>query len=127
MSGDSSTEKRFAVVAETRRRWSRGEKQAIVEECGAGKASVSAVARKHNVAPNLLFRWRSEFGGGGRTVRALPALVPVALPAPVTARSSAGSAVGLIEIELAGGRRLRVDGSIDAGVLRRVIEVLEGR
>jgi len=33
---------------------------------------------------------------------------------------------GLIEIELVGGRRLRVDGSVDAAALRRVIEVLEG-
>jgi len=33
----------------------------------------------------------------------------------------------LIEIELAGGRRLRVDGSVDAAALRQVIEVLEGR
>jgi transposase len=127
MSGDSSTEKRFAVVAETRRRWSADEKRAIVEECSAGQASVSAVARKHNIAPNLLFRWRKDFGADRHEARQSPAFVPVALPAPMTASSGADNRGGLIEIELLSGRRLRVDGGVDAGALRRVIEVLEGR
>jgi hypothetical protein len=88
------------------------------------------VARKHNIAANLLFRWRSDFGAGRHTPDALPTLVPVALPAASAASVGAGPGDGrcsLIEIELIGGRRLRVDGSIDAGVLRRLIEVLEGR
>jgi transposase len=129
MSGDSSEAKRFAVVAETRRRWSAGEKRAIVEECSAGQASESAVARKHNIAPNLLFRWRKDFGADRHKAHPSPTFVPVALPAPV-ARSGDGADEGrggLIEIELLGGRRLRVDGGVDAGALRRVIEVLEGR
>jgi transposase len=95
---------------------------------------VSAVARKHNIAPNLLFRWRREFGLGGRAAAAKPAFVAVALPMPsakasASARPASAPAVSssVIEIELANGRRLRVDGSIDADALRRVIEVLEGR
>ena len=127
MSGDSSAEKRFAVVAETRRRWTRAEKQSIVGECSVGGASVSAVARKHNVAPNLLFRWRKDLGAERHKPRPAPAFMPVALPAPVTASSGTESTGGLIEIELIGGRRLRVDASIEVGALRRVIEVLEGR
>ena len=34
---------------------------------------------------------------------------------------------GLIEIEFAGGRRVRVSGTVDADALKRVIAVLEGR
>jgi len=34
---------------------------------------------------------------------------------------------GLIEIELVGGRRIRVDGTVDTGVLKRVIDALEGQ
>jgi transposase len=132
MSGDSSEANQFVIVADARRRWTREQKQSIVAECGAGRASVSAVARKHNIAPNLLFRWRREFGIGRQAVMAQPAFVPVALPVPSAKASAADGprpAVqsGLIEIELAGGRRLRVDSSIDAAALRRVIEVLEGR
>ena len=88
---------------------------------------MSAVARKHNVAPNLLFRWRKDFGADRPRPRPVPAFMPVALPASATASSSPESTGGLIEIELIGGRRLRVDAAIDVGVLRRVIEVLEGR
>jgi hypothetical protein len=34
---------------------------------------------------------------------------------------------GLMEIELVGGRRIRVDASVDVGALKRVIAVLEGQ
>jgi hypothetical protein len=36
-------------------------------------------------------------------------------------------ACGVIEIELAGGRRLRLSGPVDAETLRRVIAVLDGQ
>jgi transposase len=120
MSGDSSEAKQFVIVADTRRRWTREQKQ----------ASVSAVARKHNIVPNLLFRWRQEFGSGRGTAAKQPAFVPVALPMPLAeagATASSASAVGTGQIELIGGRRLRVDGTVDAAALRRVIEVLEER
>jgi hypothetical protein len=32
-----------------------------------------------------------------------------------------------VEIELAGGRRIRVDAAVDVGVLKRVVDALEGR
>lgn len=93
-----------------------------------------AIARKHNIAPNLLFRWRSEFGAGSRRRgAATPSFLPVALPALNPAEGTAPAASRpeergrIIEIELAGGYRLRVDASVDGVALRRVIEVLEGR
>jgi transposase len=93
---------------------------------------VSAVARKHNIAPSLLFHWRQEFGAGRGAAAKQPAFMAVALPMPLgkasaTASSASAVGAGLIEIELIGGRRLRVDGMVDAAALRRVIEVLEGR
>jgi len=135
MSGDSSEEKQFVIVADARRRWTREQKQSIVSQCGIGQASVSAVARKHSIAPNLLFRWRRELGIGRPTVAEKTAFAPVAvaLAQPIKAATSVSlvplsvAQSGLIEIELANGRRLRVDGPIDAAALRRVIEVLEGR
>lgn len=131
MSGHGAEEERFVIVADTRRRWSGAEKQAIVAESEGSGSSVSAVARKHNIASSLLFRWRREFVARG-PVPAKREFVPVALPAlsraegPAPAKAPVANG-GLIEIELVGGRRLRVDGSVDAVTLRRVIEVLEGR
>jgi len=139
MSGHGAEDERFVIVADTRRRWSRAEKQAIVAESEGSGSSVSAVARKHNIASSLLFRWRREFVAKG-PVPAKREFVAVALPAlpalsvaegsraeePAPAKAPVANG-GLIEIELVGGRRLRIDGSVDAVALRRVIEVLEGR
>ena len=41
-----------------RRRWSAAEKLRIVEETHYDSDSVSTVARRNGVAPNLLYRWR---------------------------------------------------------------------
>ena len=121
-------DKRFAVVAETRRKWTRAEKAAVVVETAG--SSVSSVARRHGIASSLVFRWRRELGAGGKkaTRQAGTSFVPVALPAPVsTSVSGAVPGGGLIEIELSGGRRVRVDASVDVNALKRVIAVLDGR
>lgn len=58
----------FEVVpGNQRRRWSLTEKLRIVEESFQPGLSVSFVARKHGVAPNLLFRWRKLMSEGGKT------------------------------------------------------------
>jgi hypothetical protein len=41
-----------------RRRWSAAEKLRIVEETLDERESISVVARRNGVAPNLLYRWR---------------------------------------------------------------------
>jgi len=128
MSGYSQDqEKSFAVVAETRRRWSEAERRQVVKETEA--ASVSSVARKHGVAPSLVFRWRRAAGMAGKSERKpAPAFAPVMLPAPSPAALAASPEAdrGMIEIELAGGRRLRVSGPIDVGMLKQVIAAVEG-
>ena len=118
------------VVAEMRRRWTLAEKKAIVVESRAASTSISAVARKHGMAPALLFRWRRELGAPLRRraeSAAADRFIPVCLPAPQVAAPSSASD-GIIEIELPGsGTRLRVDGRVDAAALKRVLDVLEGR
>jgi transposase len=105
---------------ERRRRWSAGEKARIVAESLESGASVTEVARRHDVHPNLLHLWRrrvrSASAGGGRL-----SFLPVAV-APQSRRLSPGD--GAIEIELDGGVRLRVDGSIDETALGRVLRAL---
>lgn len=127
------------ITADTRRRWSVEEKRAIVAEAAQTTTSVSAVARRHGIAPSLLFRWRREFAeaDGSVDLASRPSFIPVALAAPADGSPEPARAEpvtcagdgrsGLIEIELAGGRRIRVDGTVDTGVLRRVVDALEGR
>ena len=48
-----------------RRRWSSSQKLRIVEEARDGTASISGVARRNGVAPNLLYLWRRLLLEGG--------------------------------------------------------------
>jgi transposase len=121
-------EKSFAIVAETRRKWTLAEKTAVVSEIAG--SSVSAVARKHGIASSLLFRWRRELGLGSETAKRKSGTTFVALALPAAAVSTVSTGVaggGVIEIELAHGRLVRVDASVDVNALKRVIAVLDGR
>ena len=97
-------------------------------ETEAPGSTASLVARRHNLHSSLLFRWRRAALGATRVREApsAPAFVPLTLPGPVDPPLPV-SVGGTIEIELAGGHRLRVEGSVDAAVLRVVIEALVGR
>lgn len=50
-----------------RRRWTTEQKLQIIEESYDPGETVSSVARRHGVAPNLLFRWRRLMSEGGVT------------------------------------------------------------
>ena len=68
MSDTSSKEvQRIEVITsvQRRRRWSVAEKIRIVQECEQPVMSVSYVARKYDLAPNMLFRWRRLMREGG--------------------------------------------------------------
>ena len=58
---------------------------------------------------------------------AQPRFVPLLLPGPANMASEARAVASVIGIELAGGHRLRADASVDAALLRSVIEALVGR
>lgn len=48
-----------------RRHWTASEKLRIVEQTLDERASISVVARRNGVAPNLLYRWRRLMVEGG--------------------------------------------------------------
>ncbi len=127
--------------AERRRRWSYEEKVRLVEETLAPGMTVSEVARRHGVAQSLLFSWRRQAREGrlGGT-EAAPLLIPVQVASPeALERCASGSrevaapmarqrrSVGLIEIDLGDGRRVRVGRDVDEDALRRVLDALERR
>ena len=127
MSGPE-TSARFVITADTRRQWPAAAKRAIVTEAAQAK-SVSEVARRHAIAPGLLYRWRRQLAKADRGCEqpAAVTFLPVALPVPPVASPPPARRSGMIEIELAGGRRVRVDGAVDVGALKRIVDVLEGR
>ena len=113
--------------AERRRRWSLQDKLQIVEETLQPGVTVTEVARRHGLAPSVVFTWR-RLAREGRLGNAGPAFVPVEItPVPAQAPSvtSPSRRTGLIEIILSRGRRVRVDREVDAEALRRVLQVME--
>ena len=119
---------------ERRRRWSREEKERLVAASFGPAVTASEVARAAGVHVSQLFRWRKELCD--RVDAGASQLVPVeivpaaAIPRAIEAPASSVSAgrrrrkSGIIEIELGGGRRVRVDRDVDAEALRRVLDAL---
>jgi transposase len=132
---------------ERRRRFSVEQKLAVVTEALEPGANMSAVAHRHGLLPAQVYKWRrlAELGVIGITgASELPAFVAVdiaqaAASLPMVAakgtppaevepqRRSRRWTAGLIEIELEGGRRVRVDRDVDAAALKRVLDALERR
>ena len=122
---------------ERRRRWSREEKERLVAASLEPGVSVSEVARSAGIHVSQLFRWRKEVcdrvdTGSSQLVPgeigpapAIPPAVEAAVPSASPGRSRRKS--GIIEIELGGGRRVRVDRDVDAEALRRVLDALGSR
>ena len=101
-----------------RRRWPEALKRRIVGESLAPGASASVVARRYDVNANQLFKWRRHYEAAGSCDG--PAMVPVAVWP-----SGPGAAYGgTIEIDLAGGVRVRLSGAVDVAVVRQVLEQL---
>ena len=121
---------------ERRRRWSREDKARIIEETLAPGAKVSEVARRHGISASLVFTWRRQSRANHAPTAVVPrfaavriaeASIEAATSKPSEQPRAAGGRSGLIEITLGGGRRVRVDASVDAAALARVLDVLERR
>ncbi len=98
-----------------RRRWSAAEKVRIVEETLYAGESISAVARRNGVAPNLLYRWRRLMLDGGS--------VAVAGDDDVTSNRTARQMEERIpELERQLGRK-----TLEAEILREALEKAHSR
>lgn len=124
-----------------RRQHSLEEKLQIVKETHVVGASVSTVARRHNLNPNQVFAWRQLYrqgllkpGAGGESSPMLPVKVstPTVLPTERARRTPREMVVAerstpAIEIKLANGHSISVHGRVDAKALARLIDVLVRR
>jgi transposase len=130
---------RLEVVSTgARRRWTLEEKQRIVAESYDGPRLVSLTARRNGLSTSQLFTWRRLARDGRLGGDAVPALVAVAItsapapvsisaPQPASSPAAQPARAGIIEIELGGDCRVRVDRDVDPAALQRVLELLKRR
>jgi transposase len=104
-----------------RRQYSEALKRQMVAETQAPGASVSIVARRHDVNSNQLFRWRRQLLP--KAVVESGAMVPVEI-APDGDRPRRTDREGVIEIAFGCGARVRLRGEVSAETLRQVIDLL---
>jgi transposase len=107
--------------ASKRRQYSEASKRQMVAETQAPGASVSTVARRHDVNSNQLFRWRRQLLP--KAVVESGAMVPVEI-APDDSRPRRADREGVIEITFGCGTRMRLRGEVSSETLQQVIELL---
>ena len=110
-----------------RREWPEELKRQMVAETLEPGASVSIVARRHDVNANQLFKWRRELLPQGAPAEAESnAMLPVEIVAEPERRSPRRRVerAGFIEIEFGGGARVRIRGEVASKMLRQVLELL---
>ena len=123
------------VTVRTRRRWPVEEKVRIVLETLEPGVSVPVVARRHSVNANQLFIWRGRYqrgelranSVGESEVKLLPVRVePPAASEPAASEHQSGRAepAGCMEIQFAGGARVKLWGDIDEKVLQVLVREL---
>jgi transposase-like protein len=132
--GRESVEPVRESVIRRRRRWSDREKARIVREVQRPGAILREVAERHGLHVSLLTRWRAQHRAvakkaSTREARLLPVRVePHTRPSPRSApvldiRKSASNS-GSIEIEFSAGRRMHIQGMVDAQTLRTLLQEL---
>lgn len=126
-------ERRGATAGQrARRKWSVAEKVRIVQELERTGGAVKEMARRHGAHVSMLTRWRAQYRarqlGAPGPVSPGAHLVPVRvrrdapLPSRPTREQVSGiNTAGAIEVHLAGGQRVCIRGTVDAGMLRTVL------
>ena len=106
---------------ERRRRWSLEEKRAVVAAAFEPDAVVREVARRADVTPSLIYRWR-------RDLRAMAnGFAQVLVGPPAEGGCAPAISVPAIEIELAGGMHVRIPASVPPALAAAVVEALTRR
>jgi transposase len=119
----AKTQVEVITSVERRRRWSSAEKERLVAASLEPGATVSALARDAGLHPSQLYQWRrqlcarQEASPGFSPVRIVDATAAPGLPSPV----------GVIDIELAGGTRVRITGAVDAATVSAAVGALAAK
>jgi transposase len=106
------------ITGPTRRRsWSSEQKQELVATAFAPGAVVTDVARRADVSPTLLYRWRRDLrvGAGG---------FAEVVVAPTSPRGS-GAPGGAIEIDFIGAAHIRIPPATPPALAVAVVKALQ--
>src|SRR5947209_3266149 len=109
----AKTQVEVITSVERRRRWSSAEKERLVAASLEPGAVVSVLAREAGLHPSQLYKWR-------RQLCSRQSVAPDFAPVRIIAEGAAPglpAPIGMIEIELAGGTRLRIIGAVDAATV----------
>ena len=123
------------MARRTKRLWPDEEKRSICFQTTAAGVSVAQVARRYAMNANMIFKWLRDprYAPDPDAVEALGDDAPCFLPVEIVDRPrnedtiqtpDATPARGAIEIDIAGGHRLRVIGGYDPEALTRHIRGL---
>lgn len=118
---------------ERRRRLRDEEKLGIVLSVGVGGATVTHVAQRHDVTRQQIYAWRHELKKKG-LLSAFPEALflpvdldgPMELGVPAVATQAEAARPAQIELQLANGRCLRFDPTLEMATLTQVIRAVEG-
>jgi transposase len=112
---------RYQLISgpERRRRWSEEQKRVLVAAAFAPGAIVSEVARRADVCPGQIYRWRQELGSAGTGFAAVVVTADADYGHSIARR--AGEA---IEIEFGGVACLRIPPSTPPSLAAAVIRAL---
>ena len=118
----------YIAPGERRRRsWTRDEKRRIVEESLQEGASISEVARRHDLNANLLFTWRRKMGVEPAVGDEPMPILPVTIASGPVTEERCPTAVGQMEIVLSGDDRIIVWADVETAALTRVLKALSRR
>jgi transposase len=140
------TDVEIVARVERRRKWTAEEKAALLAEVEAEGGRVTIVARRHRIAESVLYNWRAAWKAAATMMQAsmAPTFIPLGRlggsdhrepamqaplepkpPEPLRPLQASDGGVGAIEIVLSNGTRLRVDASVNAAALSRVLRAMK--
>ena len=130
---DCEATPRVEIVSDRRRRHDDAFRAEVLAACAVPGCVIREVASRYSICVSLIYRWRraalreADAVPSNSTVRLFPVRITAPGPAssapaaPVTPRTNLA---GVIEIELAGDVRVRVDETVNSAALRRVMAAL---
>jgi len=121
----------------TKRLWTDEEKRTICFQTAAPGVSVAQVARRYAMNANMIFKWLRDprYAADPEAFEDLTTDTPCFLPVEIVDRPRSEDipltidpvpAQSRIEIDIAGGHRMRINGVYDPEALARLIRGLSG-
>ncbi len=125
------------MARRTKRLWTDEEKQSICFQTTAPGVSVAQVARRYAMNANMIFKWLRDprYAPDPEVVEGLAAETSCFLPVEIVGQPRNDETAptpdpipgqSAIEIDIAGGHRMRINGAYDPEALARLIRGLSG-